>query len=189
MNLNDIIPPSDYAHREGFTNEPLLDALDAAERRALEQALVADLQAGSTDMLVVNTLVYLQAKSAEHLIRSFIGRCADPGIRLGATAALYRLTQDRALLAPALDCFRALEARSDAYRVYVLISAFYNLAEFTGSEVDRVLETYAQHPDFLLSYNAARSRSLPRRVIWPLPGAPTSEQPGETSRSGEQGNS
>ena len=42
-------------------------------------------------MLVVDTLVYLQAKSAEHLIRSFIGRCADPGIRLGATAALYRL--------------------------------------------------------------------------------------------------
>ena len=27
MNLNDIIPPSDHAHREGFTNEPLLDAL------------------------------------------------------------------------------------------------------------------------------------------------------------------
>ena len=81
MNLNDIIPPSDYAHREGFTNEPLLDALDAAERRALEQALVADLQAGSTDMLVVDTLVYLQANSAEPLIRSFIGRCADPGLR------------------------------------------------------------------------------------------------------------
>lgn len=169
MNLNDIIPPADHAHRNGFTNEPLLDALGASDRRVLEQALVANLQAGSTDLLVVETLAYLHAQSAVPAVRAFIARCSDPTTRLGATAAFYRLTQDRALLAPALEYFRALEARKDAYQVYALIGGLYYLAEFEGPEVDRVLETYAHHPEFLLSYNAARARSMPRRVIRPVP--------------------
>lgn len=175
MDLNDIIPPADHAHREGFTNEPLLDALGAPDRRALEQVLVADLQAGSMDLLVVETLAYLQAESAGPVVRTFIARCSDPSTRLGAMAALYRLTQDRTLLAPALDCFRALEARADAYRVYALLGGLYYLAQFEGPEVDLVLETYTHHTDFLLSYNATRARSMPRRVIRPLPGETTPE--------------
>ena len=169
MNLHHIIPPSDHAHRNGFTNEPLLDALGRSERRALEQALVADLQAGSTDLLVVETLAYLRAQSAVPAVRAFIGRCPDPTTRLGATAACYRLTQDHGLLVPALNDFRALEARTDAYRVYAMISGLYYLAEFEGPEVDRVLETYARHSEYLLKYNAARARSMPRRVIRPVP--------------------
>jgi hypothetical protein len=179
MNLNDIIPPSDHAHRESFTNEPLLDALGASDRRALEQALVATLQAGSTDLLVVETLAYLHAQSAVPAVQAFIARCPDPTTRLGATAALYRLTQDRALLAPALAYFRALEARQDAYRVYGLIAGLYYLAEFEGPEVAHMLETYAHHPEYLLSYNAARARSMPRRFIRPVPEEKRPEQSAE----------
>ena len=186
MNLNNIIPPSDHAHRNGFTNEPLLDALGASDRRALEQALVADLHAGSTDLLVVETLAYLQAQSAAPAVRAFIERCPDPTTRLGATAALYRLTKDRALLASALDHFRALEAHKDAYQVYALIGGLYYLAEFEGPEVDRVLETYARHSESLLSYNAARARGTLRRVIRPIPGETATEQPGETTRASRQ---
>jgi hypothetical protein len=178
MNLNDIIPPSDHAHREGFTNEPLLDALGASDRRALEQALVATLQAGSTDLLVVETLAYLHAQSAVPAVQAFIARCPDYA-RLGATAALYRLTRDRALLALALEYFRALEARQDAYRVYGLINGLYNLAEFEGPEADDVLKTYAHHPELLLSHNAARARSMPRRFIRPVPEEMRPEQSAE----------
>lgn len=53
--------------------------------------------------------------------------------------------------------------------VYAVIGGLYYLADFEGPEIDRVLETYAHHPEFLLSYNAARARNMPRQVIRPVP--------------------
>jgi hypothetical protein len=162
MNLDDIIPPATYAHREGFTNEALVDALvdalSAAERRALEQALIARLHAGTTDLLVVETLAYLRSHAAVPGMQAFLKRCPEPVTRLGAAATLYRFTGDRTLLDVAMEAFRGVEARQDAYRVYALLPCFYYLNSFAGPEVDAVLEAYTHHANYLVSHNATQAR-------------------------------
>ncbi len=157
MNLNHIIPPDDHTHRNGFTNEPLVDTLDDADRSTLERALIARLQAGTTDLLVVETLAYLKAQAAVPEMQAFLARCPEPVTRLGAADALYRLTRDGALLGVALEAFRCVEAHQDAYQVYALLPCFYYLSSFEGVEVDSVLAAYAHHANYLVSYNAKQA--------------------------------
>jgi len=54
----EIIPPSDYQHRNGFNNVPLIDKLSDDEKRGVQDALIYKLLFESEkeiDTLVIET--------------------------------------------------------------------------------------------------------------------------------------
>jgi hypothetical protein len=38
--IDKLIPPSDYQHRDGFSNNSLIDQLNASEKKLIEDALI-----------------------------------------------------------------------------------------------------------------------------------------------------
>jgi hypothetical protein len=66
--INEIIPPDDYQHRNGFSDEHLIDKLNVEERKVIENELIKRLEK-ATDMLVVETLGYIKI---EQIIKYFI---------------------------------------------------------------------------------------------------------------------
>ena len=65
--IDEVIPPSDYQHRNGFNNIPIIERLTDSEKKILGNALLQKLQSEAEkeiDTLIVETLAYLKhAKS------------------------------------------------------------------------------------------------------------------------------
>ena len=58
-----IIPPNDYQHRNGFSNQYLLEKLTLDESKAIEQALLGMLEI-SDDPLIGEILAHMKAADA-----------------------------------------------------------------------------------------------------------------------------
>ena len=58
-----IIPPNDYQHRNGFSNQYLLEKLTPDEHQAVGQALLGMLE-NSDDPLIGETLAHMKAVDA-----------------------------------------------------------------------------------------------------------------------------
>ena len=51
--VDEVIPPSDYQHRNGFNNAPIIDALTDNERQLLETALIQKLELEEGQKLIL----------------------------------------------------------------------------------------------------------------------------------------
>ena len=70
--INEVIPPKDYQHRNGFNNIPIIDELTANEKQLLEEALIRKLQseaAKEIDTLIVETLAYLKSVASLPILK------------------------------------------------------------------------------------------------------------------------
>jgi hypothetical protein len=61
--ISEIIPPDDYQHRNGFSNEHLIDKLSEDEKFKVETELI-NLLKKTPDMLIVDTLGYMKSERA-----------------------------------------------------------------------------------------------------------------------------
>lgn len=158
--IDQIIPKSDYEHRNGFNNEPILDDLTDDEKQLLINALVQKLDSDSTneiDILIVDTLAYLKASASLPTLKKFLETIVDPITKLSIASAIFQIDQEDQMIDIALSVVNQLDDKKDAYYVYKLISAFYYLAKFNTEKTNKILREYSTHSEYLISYNAKRS--------------------------------
>jgi hypothetical protein len=161
MNKEDIvkqvIPPSDYSHRNGFDNRLVIDKLTDDEKKLLEEGLVEKLGQHPKDTLIVDSLAYLGSKEAIPFIMELLKNCDDLSLRIFYTAAIFEINGDKSLITPTLSDFALLDNKNDSYYVYKLIDAFDDLIKFKDPVVNQYIQRYTTHKEYLVSYNAKKA--------------------------------
>lgn len=161
--VNAVIPPSDYPHRNGFNNIPILNKLSEDEKQLLEKALIQKLlfEAGKeVDTLIVETLAYLKTVASLPILKKLLEVCTDIVIRLRISTSIFEISQDTEMVDIAVSLVKEMDNKNDAYYVYKLTSAFYYLAKFKNEKTTRLIKEYTSDPNYLISYNAKQALTL-----------------------------
>ena len=158
--VNEVIPPRDYQHRNGFNNIPIIDELKENEKQLLEKALIQKLQSEAEkeiDTLIVDTLSYLKSVGSLQVLKNLLEVSNDIVIRLRIATVIFEISQDAEMVDIAVSLVKEMDNKKDAYYVYKLTSAFYYLAKFKNEKTEQLLKEYSSHPEYLISYNAKQA--------------------------------
>jgi len=150
-----LIPPSDYQHRNGFSNNLLIDILKAYEKELIEERLI-ELLNSNNDLLIVETLAYMKSTKALPILYKLLEATTDHSIKLATATFIYLINGDTTLIDKAVKIFKDVEERNDPYNTYSLTDAFYYLSLFKTERANALIEKYINHKDFLVSNNAKR---------------------------------
>ncbi|MDB5159287.1 MAG: hypothetical protein JWR50_3994 [Mucilaginibacter sp.] len=148
--VNKIIPKNDREHREGFSNDIIIDQLDIATKRLIEDALIQKLSNGSHDALIVETLAYLKSVRSLPILYDLLDRPPYPMHRLVVTSSIYEINKDSNLVDLAIKVFNEMTNKYD------IISAFYYLSKFNNVKANAIIGSYTNDKEYLISYNAKR---------------------------------
>jgi hypothetical protein len=158
--IDKIIPPSDYQHRNGFSNTQIIDQLSEQEKTLVEDALINMLMTKTNDTLIVETLAYLKSVKSLPLLYEFLKNCSDIMARIIVSTSIFEINKDDNMINTAVVSFKELDNNKDAYYVYKIISAFYYLIKFKSPEVTDIIEKYVTHKAHLVSYNAKQALGM-----------------------------
>lgn len=162
--INEIIPPMDYEHRNGFNNIPLINKLTNDEKESLVKSLIKklneEIENKFPDTLIIETLAYLKAKSSIETLTKLLNNCKDYYIKLIIACSIYVINGDTKMIDIAINSVKQIDNKKNAYYVYSLSSAFYCLAKFKHEKTIKLIKQYFTHPEYLISYNAKEALLL-----------------------------
>jgi hypothetical protein len=99
INIKEIIPPTNRDHREGFSNEHLVDKLTNEEKLVLEDTLIQMLLIQKeVDTLITGTLAYLKSKKAIPEMIQAATRCDNEICKLSVYTSIYEINRDKSLI-------------------------------------------------------------------------------------------
>src|SRR5882672_6500540 len=93
--LDEVTPPADYSHRNGFSDNSLIDSLNDVEKAQLEDALIQKIfePKGETELLVVETLSYLKSEKSIPILEQLLQRSSDPMKKLIIATSLFGINR------------------------------------------------------------------------------------------------
>ncbi len=147
--INEIIPPSDYQHRNGFTNDHIIDSLNEDEKKEVEVILIKQLE-NSNDQLIGDTLAYMKSKTSLPILNTKLDLSDDSSSRIYWASYILRITDDDAVRMKDI-AFEEFQKVTDNY---ALISLFHTLIEFNDQRIDNRIKEYQDHSDYLVAYNS-----------------------------------
>lgn len=161
MEIDKIIPPLDYAHRNGFSNIELINKLTNEKKGDLENILINKLkfiEDKEFDSLIVETLAYLKSKKALPILQELLIKCSNDTDKLIIASSIFEIDKSNIdMIDIAINLFKKMDNKNDAYYVYKLVSAFYYLSKFKNSKINNIIKEYTEHPEYLVSYNAKKA--------------------------------
>jgi HEAT repeat protein len=161
--VNEVIPPSDYQHRNGFDNIPIIDKLADNEKQLLERALVKKMLSEAEkeiDTLIVDTLAHLKSAASLPVLRNLLEVSNENVTKLRIATAIFVISRDAEMVNVAVNSVKEMDSRKEAYYVYKLASAFYYLAKFKTEKTEQLIKEYASHSEYLISYNAKQALEI-----------------------------
>jgi hypothetical protein len=156
--IDKIIPPADYQHRNGFSNDNIIANLTSNEKELVESDLIDRIKTAPLDTLVVDTLAYMRSKSAIEPLKAKLQSEQDNLIKIIIAANIFKIQRDEKLIDISIDAFKKIERlpQNYFYNRSALISSFYYLTMFQDQKVNELIMHHFKHPDYLVSYNAKR---------------------------------
>ena len=149
--IDDIIPyPDDRAHRDGFSNESIIDGLTGEEKDKVENLLLDKLDLRTNDLLIVETLGYMKSKKSLDRLYKLLSEQKRPGSKIIIASSIYQIEPDEKLIDSTLAAGQTLTDQ------YELIGIFYYLTKFRNKRTDDFIRQYRNHKEYLVSYNAKR---------------------------------
>lgn len=153
--INEIIPPADYQHRNGFSNTQSIDKLDEQEKKLVEDALIRKLSIHAPDDLIIDTLTYLRSTNALPLLYQALQVSSSPMMKIILASSIFELNGDADVVDVCMVALTELEGNK-AYYKYTLPTAFYYLAKTNSDKLNSLIGRYVDHREYLISYNAKR---------------------------------
>jgi hypothetical protein len=151
--IDKLIPPSDYQHRNGFSNEALLNSLTKV---IVEDVLIDRLiQDKGLDDLIIESLAILKSQKAVPVLRERIMNASDE-FKIIISTAIFEITKEKDVYEIAKEAFKRIDANKDAYHKFRIVSMFYYLGRLMSPEINKVVLGFTNHPDSMVSYNAKR---------------------------------
>jgi hypothetical protein len=159
--INEVIPPSDYHHRNGFNNIPIINKLTEKEKQILEHALIEKLLLESDrefpDTLIVETLAYLKSEKSLPLLYNLLSKNTGEAIKLIIATSIFEINQDVKMVDIAVSSVKQMDNKKDAYYIYRLSYAFDYLSKFKNEKTEQLIKKYTSHPEYLIAYNAKQA--------------------------------
>lgn len=158
--IDEIIPPQDFEHRNGFNNIPFIDRLEERTKNVVEEALIvklADQSADDLDPLLIDTLGYVKSHSSIPILSEFLTNCSDNKMRIILAATIFEICGDEDVIPVAIEALQQINSTKSPYRVSNLTSSFYYLAKFNLDEINNLIKRFIDNEDFLIAYNAKRA--------------------------------
>lgn len=158
--INQIIPPSNREHREGFTNRHIIDQLNDSERQIVESLLIEKLLGNDekklVDILIVETLAYMKSTKSLPVLNNLLITNSDNFVKLIIATSIFKISLDYAMIDIAIDLFLTFNDK------FQKIPAFVYLKNFNNTRTDALIQKHINDPDYLISYNAKRHLGLDR---------------------------
>lgn len=157
--LNKIIPPSDYTHRNGFSNNYIIDNLSIDEKVQVEDALIKILPT-SNDCLIGETLSYMKSVRSLPLLQQKLNDSKNPISKIIWASYIYKLRPEEIEMRDiAFSEFAKVDGKYD------LISLFHTLIIFNDKRINERIESYTNDKDYLVAYNARASLGLDTKEL------------------------
>lgn len=152
--IEEIIPPLNHSHRNGFSNYHIIDSLNKDEKFSVEKELISMLK-DSNDWLIGETLAYMKSKDSIPLLKNKLKLANDSITKIQWANSIFKIdNHDKEMLIIAYEEFKKISDK------WSLISIFYTLVEFEDDRINEKIKSYQTNPDYLIAYNALQSLGL-----------------------------
>jgi hypothetical protein len=152
--LKELIPPSDYQHRNGFSNEDIVLSLSESEKLEIEQNLIIMLNKIDDD-LIGETLAIMKSSNSLPTLRKRLNLSKSPTSKIIWASYINEIiggNEEMKII--------ALKEMDGVTEKYSLIETFYHLAKFADSRINEKIRNYINHKDYLIAYNARTSLGM-----------------------------
>jgi uncharacterized protein YkvS len=157
--LKDIIPPSDYLHRNGFSNEHIILSLSEAEKVEVEQNLIEMLKK-TDDTLIGETLAIMKSENSLQVLKKRLELTKNSSSKIIWASFINEIKGgDEEMKNIALNDFENITDK------YTLILIFHYLSNFKDLRINEKIQTYINHKDYLTAYNARTSLGIDTKEI------------------------
>lgn len=152
--LKELIPPSDYQHRNGFSNEHIVLSLTENEKTEVERNLIKMLEKNDDD-LIGETLTIMKSTDSLPTLKKRLKLAKSPTMKIIWASYINEIKSgDDEMKEIALTEFDNVSDK------YSLIGIFHHLAKFCDSRINDKIRNYINHEDYLTAYNARTSLGI-----------------------------
>jgi hypothetical protein len=156
--FQEIIPPSDYQHRNGFSNAQIILSLDYDEKMHIERKLINMLES-TDDTLIGETLAILKSNNSLPLLKNKLDSTNKADLKIIWASCIFEISQDDEMKSIALKEFDNVSEK------YTRTSIFHYLAIFNDPGIKEKVKNYINHEDYLTAYNARTSLGIDTKEI------------------------
>ena len=152
--LKELIPPFDYQHRNGFSNEHIVLSLTENEKTEVERNLI-DMLEKKEDDLIGKTLTIMKSTNSLPTLRKKMQLSQSPTMKIIWASYINEIKNgDEEMKEIALNEFDKVSEK------YTQIGIFHHLAKFCDSRINDKIRNYINDKDYLTAYNARISLGI-----------------------------
>ncbi|KAF2327388.1 hypothetical protein [Flavobacterium daemonense] len=149
--LKEIIPPADYQHRNGFSNEHIILSLSEVEKVEVERNLIERLKKND-DILIGETLAIMKSENSLQALKKKLESTKRASTRIIWASYINEIKGgDEEMKNIALNEFGNVTEK------YTLLSTFHYLSRLNDPRIKEKIRSYINHKDYLIAYNARTS--------------------------------
>jgi hypothetical protein len=149
--LKEIIPPNDYQHRNGFGNEHIIFSLSQTEKIEVEKRLIEMLEK-KDDTLIGETLAIMKSENSLQALKRRLELTKNSSPKIMWASFINEIKGgDEEMKNVALNEFENVTEK------YTQILTFHYLSRFKDARINEKIQSYINHNDYLIAYNARTS--------------------------------
>lgn len=157
--LEELIPPDDYQHRNGFSNERLVLSLSDTEKLKVEKRLIEMLDV-KDDELIGETLTILKSTDSLDSLSKRLNSAKRPTSKIIWASYINEIKGgDEEMKEIALNEFDNVKEK------YSRITMFHYLTRFQDSRINENIKGYIDHKDYLTACNARITLGIDTKEI------------------------
>jgi len=146
----ELIPPNDYNHRNGFTNEHLISKIPTEQLAEVESKLLEMLES-SNDSLIGETLAAMNSTKSVELLKRKIDLSNTPFNKITWASFIVMINgHDEHLNNLALKEFEKIDPSLET------LELFYILRRFNDERITERIRSFVNDDDYLVAYNSRR---------------------------------
>ena len=157
--IDELIPPADYQHRNGFSNEHLVLNLTDQDKREVEKRLIEMLET-KDDELIGETLAILKSTDSLTSLNKRLTSAKSATSKIIWASYINEIkggdTEMKDL---------ALKEFDNVRDKYSRITVFHYLSQFQDSRIKEKIQSYIDHSDYLTAYNARTALGIDTQEI------------------------
>ena len=152
--IKELIPPSDYQHRNGFSNENIVLSLTEKEKAEVERNLIEMLEKKEDD-LIGETLTIMKSTDSLPTLQKRLNLSKSPTMKIIWASYINEIKNgDEEMKEIALYEMDKISEK------YSRIGIFHHLAKFSDSRINDKIRNFINHKDYLTAYNARTSLGI-----------------------------
>jgi hypothetical protein len=157
--VKELIPPSDYHHRNGFSNQHIILELSENEKTKVERILIEMLEKKDDD-LIGETLAIMKSTDSLQTLRKKLDLSKNSTMKIIWASYINEIKDgDQEMKEIALTEFDNISEK------YSRIGIFHHLTKFRDSRINEKIQNYINHNDYLTAYNARISLGIDTEEI------------------------